>query len=253
MIALLGYGFVGKAYFNVFSTKYSLTIIDPNFNDNQIEDIDDLRAAIICVPTPERSDGSCDIGIVKYVLNSIPKNIPILIKSTISLEGWREIKSIFPEHVITFSPEFLRADHANEDLKNLEYIYLADGNVNFWQEKFLDLYADLKVFVCNPEVAIAIKYFRNSFLATKCSFFNELYDFCKTLNINFEEVRAGVALDKRIGDSHTYVQEEKRGWGGFCFPKDTNALLKTAANSNINLNTLEAAVNYNKNLKKNID
>jgi UDP-glucose 6-dehydrogenase len=79
------------------------------------------------------------------------------------------------------------------------------------------------------------------------SFFNEIYDFCESYGINFDQVRGGVSADKRIGESHTYVwpEEGTRGWGGYCFPKDTKALLKMAAETQTNLNTLSAAVYYN--------
>lgn len=74
-----------------------------------------------------------------------------------------------------------------------------------------------------------------------------MYDFCENYNISFDQVRAGVAADNRIGHSHTIVYPDDgiRGWGGYCFPKDTKALMKMAQDVNQNLNTLSAAVYYN--------
>lgn len=250
MIALFGYGFVGKAYYNVFRHYHDIAVIDPNFNNNRVEDIVGLRSAIVCVPTPTAPDGSCDMSIVYDVIKTLPEYVPILIKSTISLEGWEYIEKHFPSHHITFSPEFLRAAAADEDLKNLKHIFLAGGNTDYWKDFYGYAYPEIKISLCTPRDAIAIKYFRNAFLATKCSFFNEMYDFCKKLELNYDCVRWGVAADARIGESHTFIEEDSRGWGGMCFPKDTVALLKTAANSNINLNTLEAAVESNNEIRK---
>jgi len=250
MIALLGYGFVGKAYYNAFHTYHEITVVDPNFNNTRIEDIENLRSAIVCVPTPTAATGECDMNIVYDVIKTLPTGVPILIKSTISLEGWEYIENNFPAHIVTFSPEFLRASSADEDLKNLKHVILAGGNTDYWRDFYSYTYPELKVSLCTPKDAIAIKYLRNSFLATKCSFFNEIYDFCQTLGLNYDCVRWGVSADNRIGESHTFIDPDARGWGGMCLPKDTQALLKTAANANINLNTLEAAVKSNNSIRK---
>ena len=87
------------------------------------------------------------------------------------------------------------------------------------------------------------------FLATKVAFFNEIYDLCKAADIDYENVSRLIALDSRIGSSHTQVTED-RGFGGHCFPKDVSALLKMAEVLENNLNILEAANNYNKRIRK---
>jgi UDPglucose 6-dehydrogenase len=153
--------------------------------------------------------------------------------------------------VYLHSPEFLRAATADEDVKNTTHVFLAGGNTDYWRDFYSYAFPEVKITVCSPKDAIAIKYFRNSFLATKCSFFNEIYNFCQAVGLDYDTVRYGVAADSRIGDSHTFIDLPVRGWGGYCFPKDTSALLKMAENNNINLNTLEAAVKFNKEIRKN--
>ena len=138
------------------------------------------------------------------------------------------------------------------DIKHLDNIILS-GDTEFWQQIFTTIKPSLKQTIVTPEEAILIKYFRNAFLATKVSFFNHVYDFCKATNVDFYKVREGIASDQRIGYSHTLVDPDQgiRGWGGMCFPKDTAALLKMAQDLNIDLNTLAAAVEYNIALQKN--
>ena len=246
---IAGHGFVGKAYELLFKDhRREIVVHDPP--KGMTADFNNTSAVVVCVPTPELESGACDISAVYDVVSQCSKHTPIMIKSTISLQGWQYLKETFPEHRLCFSPEFLRAANFMNDIRNLDNVILS-GDVDYWRDQYSYNWPKIKQYIVEPEEAIAIKYFRNAFLATKVSFFNEIYDFCSAYGIDFEQVRAGVAKDNRIGDSHTYVwpNENVRGWGGYCFPKDTSALLKMAAENKINLNTLEAAVEYNKKIK----
>jgi len=248
---IAGYGFVGKAHEILFKNyRREIVIHDPP--KGMTADFDNTSAVVVCVPTPELESGACDISAVYDIVSQCNKNTPILIKSTISLQGWQYLKETFPEHRLCFSPEFLRAMNYLNDIKNVDNVILS-GDTDYWRDQYSVNWSNIKINIVSPEEAIAIKYFRNAFLATKVSFFNEIYDFCNANDIDFDQVRGGIAADKRIGDSHTFVMPDQgvRGWGGMCFPKDTAALLKMAAEKNINLNTLEAAVGYNKKIKNN--
>jgi UDPglucose 6-dehydrogenase len=245
MILIVGYGFVGKAYYEAFKNTEKLKIIDPAYNNNKIADYPEAEGIIIAVPTPQSEDGSCDMSYVLQVLSECTEYTPILIKSTISLEGWKILKTQFPNHSITFSPEFLRAATAVEDVLATRNIIIAGGTEVFWAEVYNESFPGVKIYYLEPEEAITVKYFRNSFLATKVAFFNQIYDFCEKLDLDYRYVREAIALDDRIGSSHTYVSEDSRGFGGYCFPKDTAALLSTASNLKIDLSILEAAVVYN--------
>lgn len=244
-MVIAGYGFVGKAHELLFKNYFEkIKIVDPKFNNNTIDN--DTKWLVVCVPTPSRKNGACEMQHVYEVVEAAPDNAKILIKSTISLDGWKLLQDSFPNKSICFSPEFLRASDYMNDIKNLDSIILS-GDCDYWQTLFSKIDKKIKQHIVNPEEAILIKYFRNAFLATKVSFFNHVYDMCKVTGVDFNKVREGIANDKRIGHSHTIVDVEQgvRGWGGMCFPKDTRALLKMAADNNIRLNTLEAAVNYN--------
>ena len=121
--------------------------------------------------------------------------------------------------------------------------------VTFGQQCLDSHYAKTQIKVGTATELILTKYFRNSFLATKVSFFNQVYDMCKMLNTNYSNVRSFITQDSRIGESHSYVTED-RGFGGHCFPKDTQALLATAENNNCNLSILKEAVEYNSTIKR---
>ena len=246
---IAGYGFVGKAHELLFrNCRREIIIYDPP--KGMEADLQNTSAVVVCVPTPKAEDGTCDMSAVYDVVGKIKETTPILIKSTISLQGWQELKTRFPEHRLCFSPEFLRAANFMNDVKDLDNVILS-GDTEYWRDQYSYNWPNVRIYVVDPEEAIAIKYFRNAFLATKVSFFNEIYDFCKAYDINFDQVQKGVTADNRIGESHSYVwpEEGTRGWGGYCFPKDTSALLKMAEEKNLNLNTLRAAVEYNKKIR----
>lgn len=252
-ITIAGFGFVGSAIFEVFKKKLELSIFDPRLDKGDTTVFENSDGVICCVSTPQAEDGTCYYQNVLDVLSLVPESVPVLIKSTISIQAYQKIKELYPNHIINFSPEFLRANSAVKDMKDLKYTIISSGDgFEFWRSIFKTIYGNLIVLSYPIEDCIAIKYFENSFLATKLSFYNEMYDFCQAYGLDYENVRTGLAYDTRIGYSHTTVDPDNgfRGWGGHCFPKDTSALLKMAELKSVGLNTLQAAVKYNNDLRK---
>jgi UDPglucose 6-dehydrogenase len=241
-ITIAGYGFVGKAHLAVLKDMHDITIVDPAYNDNTIPK--DTDAVIVCVSTPQRPDGSCHMDNVFEVVEASP-DVPILIKSTISVEGWRMLEQNFPNRMLNFSPEFLRAASAVEDLKNMDLMLIGGTSCNFWASVF-----NVSCEIAEPEQLILAKYARNSFLALKVAFFNQMYDLCNKLDIEYAAVAHYTGMDERITHSHTQVTEE-RGFGGHCFPKDVSALIKTAQRNNVELSILQEAVEYNRRIRNN--
>jgi UDPglucose 6-dehydrogenase len=251
MIAIAGYGFVGKAYYEVFKNHHRLEIVDPAYKSTKIFEIENLEAVICCVGTPQAEDGSCDGTYVFQVLDDTPDHIPVLIKSTISIDIWNQITKKYPNRKIAFSPEFLKASTPIDDLKNSTMFIVSGNGVDYWRKFFKKRFLKTKIHLYSVEEAIMIKYFRNSFLATKVSFFNQVYDLCEKYNVDFDCVRQGVCDDTRIGHSHSFVDTDiTRGWNGMCFPKDTAALLTMAKKQKVKLSLLEEAVDYNRKIRK---
>tara|TARA_B100000085_G_scaffold254099_1_gene252983 strand:+ start:85 stop:840 length:756 start_codon:yes stop_codon:yes gene_type:complete len=247
-LTLIGYGFVGKAVYEVLKDYHDVKIVDPQYNDNTIND--DSDGYVICVPTPTTLSGACDMTIVETVVKACPKEKPILIKSTISLEGWR--KDIEPQgKYVTFSPEFLTAANANEDFKKQDKMLFGGGNIGFWNDIFIECKAYDPIYATVEEL-ILTKYLRNSFLATKVAFFNEVFDLCETAGIDYNQVKALVGMDERITHSHMHVPgpDGDRGFGGACFPKDTEALVYSANVLGATLPTLLTAIKSNKEKRK---
>ena len=239
-ITIAGYGFVGQAHYELLKDTHDITIYDPA---KDYKDFGNPDAVIVCVSTPPRNDGSCHMDNVYEVIERAP-DVPILIKSTISVEGWKMLVDAFPTRMLNFSPEFLRAKSAVEDLQNMHLMLIGGNSCTFWSRVF-----NVNIEIAEPQELILAKYARNSFLALKVAFFNQMYDLCDVLDVEYSAVAHYTTIDERIGDSHSFITDE-RGFGGHCFPKDVNALIKTAQRDNVELSILKEAVDYNKRVRK---
>jgi UDPglucose 6-dehydrogenase len=253
-ILIAGYGFVGKAVNDALCIKHEVIPIDPLYNNFKINDHLDADGIIICVNTPTGENGII-LENISNVLDQVPIFMPVLIKSTVTPESADVFKEIYSEHSICYSPEFLRAATANNDFLNQKYVIIGgDDPECFWQELFQSSLPNCKmVFNCTEQEACLVKYTINSFLATKVSFFNQIYDICEKTGMEFDIVRQIVSQDIRIGSSHTLVPgpDGERGFGGHCFPKDTEAFVHWANAVEAPVTLVESAIKYNKKVRKN--
>ena len=256
-IIIAGYGFVGKAVGTTVSTKHRVLVVDPKITTNKVTDFPDAEGIIICVPTPSTSDGQCNTSIVRSVIAQVPIYMPILIKSTITPDKLDEIINEFSDYSICYSPEFLTANNADKDFATQKFMIIGgDDPEYFWKTLFQSVLEHCSLyFDCSITEASMTKYTVNSFLSTKVSFFNQIYNMCKTNGADFERVRQMVGHDRRIGAGHTLVPgpDGQFGWGGSCFPKDTKAFRKYAYGLNKPVTVLDSAMDYNKTVRKDVD
>tara|TARA_B100000959_G_C14997031_1_gene630812 strand:+ start:12082 stop:12858 length:777 start_codon:yes stop_codon:yes gene_type:complete len=243
MIVIAGYGYVGRAVHSVFPKA---KIVDPKYNNNSIGGWwNKPSCVIICVNTPTKN-GICDPSNVLDVLKNCPRNVPILIKSTISLHAWDQIQAMFDKRFITFSPEFLTSANPIEAFRDQGIMYVGGGDTKFWIKKFSDIFTVSKE---SPRALITAKLFRNAYLATKVTFFNQLYTICEKEKLDYNTVNSLVCADKRIGHSHSLVpgDDGHRGFGGVCLPKDIQALASTHPDD---LSLLMEVIRINKTMRE---
>jgi UDPglucose 6-dehydrogenase len=123
----------------------------------------------------------------------------------------------------------------------------------FWQELFEESLPLCKDYL-NTTITEAsmVKYTTNCFLSIKVAFFNQLYDMCQANGADYDTVRQVLSFDNRIGHSHMQVPgpDGSRGFGGACFPKDTNAFVHYSDRLTKNVSILESAIKYNKKVRK---
>jgi len=253
---IAGYGFVGSAIGDILSKHHTVIPVDPRLNNNKIEDhLHDCDGIVVAVSTPPDNNGNCDASNIHNVLEQVvwPEDteanfnnpIPILIKSTVP---WTILEPLAEKYNITYYPEFLREETALEDFINQKYCILGGKKTQIWTDLLRnELPLVEHIHTCTVQEASIVKYFANSYLATKLTFFNQLFELCNEVDADYDTVSNLLGLDKRIGNGHTTVpgNDGKFGWGGHCFPKDTQALLNVAKELGINLSLLEKTVELN--------
>ena len=253
-IGVIGNGFVGKATQLLNGPGIEQIVFDTLADKcipigTTMNDIDNCDLIFVCVPTPMKPDGSCDTSILDLVISKLT-NPFIIIRSTIPLDYSRS-KNVY------FMPEFLTEANWPIDFKTCDrwIVGLANGQNSEQRERFKNLYRELiknakangaidyeNIYFTNTNSAEMVKLLANCYLSTKVVFFNEIYDLCKETNSNYEEITNLLKLDKRIGDSHMTVPgfNGKRGYGGTCFPKDTNNLNTICNKNGVHSSLLEA-------------
>lgn len=259
-LGIIGNGFVGSAIANGFSHYVDeLKIYDKNKNlsSSTLNECLTSDIVFVCVPTPMHSsqNGKCDTSIINKCfeeINKIGSSAIFVIKSTVPIGTTSKLQDKFPKLKILHSPEFLTARTAKLDFitpsRNIvgypKAFYskihsVPNILVNLYKERF----PGTQTFLLDSESTEMIKYVANCFFATKISYFNEVNQVCKKLDLNFNEVMEGVLSDGRIGVSHYQVpgHDGKEGFGGTCFPKDLNSFINLMKDNNVNPNVLEAA------------
>ena len=260
-IGIVGQGYVGSAVKEVFSKHYETNTFDLN-GDCTCTDIEDLVAAsdiiFVCVPTPMKKDGSCDTSIDESVVKDIDETVQcftnkdhkiVAIKSTVTPGTTNRLNKKYKNITVIFNPEFLTEANFIDDFKNQNRIII--GGERPSTTKLRQVYSlafpNVKIVKTGSITAEMVKYFTNTFLATKVSFANEMKMICDGLNIDYDKVVEYSTYDERLGKSHWAVPgpDGKLGFGGSCFPKDLNALIHLARNLETSLNTIGGAWDTN--------
>ncbi len=254
-VGIIGLGFVGKALQNGLTDQVEVLGIDPKIGTEVIDLVSfQPNFIFICVPTPMNNDFSQDLKILNDVLKKISSyelSCPLILKSTVLPEHLIEIEKSFPN--IIFNPEFLREKHAEEDFIKSDMIIF--GGNNDYSRKVSDFFKKYTLCECEDHTftdlisASLIKYSINSFLATKVIFFNELYRVFELSGTtkSWSSFIKIINEDSRIGSSHMDVpgHDGRFGFGGACFPKDSNALVTYAKSKGIDMHLLNTAININ--------
>jgi len=218
---------------------------------------------VIAVGTPEREDGSADLSAVAAVAESIAVSMDgykvVACKSTVPVgtnEMVRERISANTEHpfAVVSNPEFLREGEAVGDFMNPPRVIIGVDDPRA-EQMMRALYAPLygyydangKIIAMDPRSAEMTKYVANAFLATRITFINEMANLCEAVGADVTKVRLGAGTDPRIGQ---YYLSAGCGYGGSCFPKDVQALLRTAREHEHELKVLTAVDTANDGQKR---
>lgn len=235
-IGIIGYGHVGHGMHYIFGdwikAIYDPYVEAPEGIENSKEAVNKCDLSIVCTFTKENEDGSCDTSLVDESVGWADTPV-VLIKSAVIPGTTDNLKFKYGKRVVVspeyfgesryFMPEEWRDPKAwpfqifggdKEDTAYCVQVFKPVFNPRtFWYQT-------------DAKTAEVVKYAENIWGATKVTWANEFYEICKTLGVNFDEMREGWALDPRVEKMHTSVFERSRGFGGKCYPKDLKALIR---------------------------
>ncbi len=214
----------------------------------------DSAVVMICVGTPPRSDGGADLMQVFEVAETIAPLLQgytvVVNKSTVPVGAGERIEQMIAPLLslgatidVASCPEFLREGTALEDLRRPDRIVIGTDSIRA-RATLLELHQPLpgRRVVTDRRSAELIKYSSNAFLATKISFINEIANLCDEVGANVDDVAYGMGLDPRIGSA---LLKSGIGYGGSCFPKDTQALHSIALEHDYEFKLLKAVIEVN--------
>ena len=237
-----------------------------NLKEQRLHFTSDLKAGIkdakilfLALPTPPGEDGSADLkyvlGVAKDLGHIIEDYVVVVDKSTVPVGTAEKVQKAIAENSkvefdVVSNPEFLREGVAVEDFMKPDRVVIGTNSER--SKKLMnELYAPF-VRSGNPLIYMDVrsaeltKYAANSFLATKISFMNEIAQLCERLGADVDMVRLGVGSDARIGKRFLFPGI---GYGGSCFPKDVQALVKSSAELGYDFQILNAVMDVNEKQK----
>lgn len=261
-IGIIGQGFVGNAIYQKFKNFYKVYTydIDSSKCNSSEQGTLDNEIVFICLPTPMKPDGRCDTSLVEKAVKrcvEFGKTKTVVIKSTVTPGTSAKLNSKYLNLDVVFNPEFLTEANAIEDFNNQNRIILGGPRPSTTKLKtiYRKIFPKAHIIKTGSTHAEMVKYVTNTFLATKVSFANEIYELCNGLDLDYDKVIEYASFDERLGKSHWAVPgpDGDFGFGGHCFPKDLSALLRLAEDLNTTDNVLSAVEQTNYKVRKNRD
>ncbi|MGE7090256.1 UDP-glucose dehydrogenase family protein [Lysinibacillus sp. NPDC048646] len=224
------------------------------FTTNAQEAFAQADIIFIAVGTPQGEDGAADLSYIEQAAKDIAENVEhdviIVVKSTVPVGTNDRIEEIIHAnmtaglqiHVVS-NPEFLREGHAINDTFYGDRIVVGAENT-IARGKVENLFKPLNIPILhtNRRSAEMIKYASNAFLAVKISYINQISNLCEALGADVNAVADGMGMDHRIGRAFLNAG---LGYGGSCFPKDTEALAYLGRENDVNLSIVQSAIQAN--------
>jgi UDPglucose 6-dehydrogenase len=231
-----------------------------HFTTDLKEAIDASELIFLALPTPPGEDGSADLSYILGVSNDIGYLLTdsykiIIDKSTVPVGTAEKVhkaiaKNAKAEFDVVSNPEFLREGFAVEDFMKPDRVVIGTSSSRarkIMEELYLPFVRQGNPIIFMDERSAELtKYAANSFLATKISFMNEIANLCELLGADVDQVRMGIGSDERIGKRFLFPGI---GYGGSCFPKDVQALVKSSKDVDYNFSILNSVMEVNERQK----
>ena len=261
MIGIIGQGFVGNAVYQKFKTYYEVRTFDLDTSkaNSTFEEVAECDTIFVCLPTPMNEDGSCNVSIIEKTLEKLNEfgNRIVVIKSTIIPSTTERFNTTYKNLSVVFNPEFLTERNAVSDYENQNRIILGGHKKATTKLKqiFSKVFPIASIIKTDSTHAEMVKYLTNTFLSTKVSFANEMYQLCEKMGIDYDKVVEYSIYDGRLGYSHWAVPgpDGDFGFGGHCFPKDLSALIHLTNEVGSTNNVLNSVLKTNNEVRNDRD
>lgn len=248
-IGIVGIGVVGGAVKYGFEKLGHHVSFHDTFYNTRIEDVLDTEICFICVPTPPDENGACDTSIVREVVDALAKrnyNGIVAIKSTVGPGTTRLLQQHYGFE-ICFVPEFLRERCAVADFTENHDVCIigTDSKEVFEKVKLAHGRYPQKFVQLTPLEAEFCKYFNNVYHATLITFANSFYEVCKACGVDYSRVKDAMVNRSHITDIYLDCNENVRGFGGMCLPKDTKAIAHLCRELDVPVNFFQMLLDEN--------
>ena len=263
-IGIMGLGMVGGALARYFEDQgyvmgQDLFGYDPGKGENDLDRLNaEAEVIFIAVPTPYNVDPKSgaighDLSYVRDALSKLTGSKTVVIKSTVLPGTTDEMARAFPEHQLLFNPEFLTEATADADMRHPERQilgYTTEGSRRAAKDVMALLPLAPFERVMPAKAAEMVKYFNNTWYATKVVFANQIYDLCQKIGVDYDAVKEAAAAAKWVGGTmHLEIfHKGYRGYGGKCLPKDARALIQLGREVGAPMELLETVENINSRL-----
>ncbi len=257
-VGIIGLGFVGSAIqYGLTRAGNRVVGYDIKMPETSLQDVLRTEVIFLCVPTPQSKDGSCDTSIVEQVVKNLAKEQYgglIVIKSTVEPGTTDRLSLQYPKLKLAFCPEFLRARSSRADFLERNDVCIIGAYNGVEADIIRAVHGSLpkKFAVVRPIEAELAKYFMNVFNALRIVFANQFYDVCQESNADYQKVKNAIVQHRVIPDIYLDCNEDLRGFGGACLPKDTAAFAqytKKLLGTPDGLSLFETIVELNKQYK----
>jgi UDPglucose 6-dehydrogenase len=255
-IGIIGKGTVGKAvYEGLEYLGHNMCFYDPAYEGSQLSDVLDAECVFLSVPTNQAANGDCDTSIVERVvaeLNQHQYSGLIAIKSTVVPGTSRRLSEAYPSLKICSVPEFLRAKTALADfVYNHDLLIIgSDRKEDFDLIEKIHGHFPKTVAHVSPTEAEVVKYFNNVHHAMSVTFANITYDVCKKLGADYKNVYDAITRRECINPHYLMANDNMRGYGGHCLPKDTSAWNNLIKNLDLPYTLIQSVIDDNQKVSK---
>jgi len=256
-IGIIGVGVIGRAVMSVAKSRgVEVLPVDPALDQTYTLEgmlAESLDAIFVCLPTPSKPSGECDVSILEQVLVRLVNcEFPIIVHSTAPWKFYNywasRVKTLV--HV----PEFITAADAEKQYANQQRVIIGGTSTACTQASTIvdQVMRPATMEYMSIGEAAFVKYLSNSYLATKVVYMNQMAELANACGLNWNAVAEAAKKDPRLGTSHWQVPgpDGQSGYGGMCFPKDVDSLLSQSDDAGIGLSLLEEAKKANIKLRR---